>query len=438
LIPLRLLDHPSPAIVAQAVQILASDEAIDQDRPDPIHRARLLAALDRLIDHPSLVVRTVALRRRTALSPHRLALTAAAHDATCPALRGIALAASVARGWIDDAAAIPALRLLVATGSAPVRLAVAETIADRPAARLLPVLQELASAREAQVLGPVAAALGAIGGDAAIAILLALLGHREARAAARAALARAGGTAFDLSAAALSDPGQPLPVRANLPRALVEIDALRAARVLLDGLLVEDDGFVRYRILRALNRVQRARPDAALDEDILGRAAVAAVQSAYRYLAWRLFLDDGAARWEARRTPTWELLRDLLREKEDNAIERLFRVLALRYPRDDFRRLLRTLRTGGRRARDAGRELIDNLLSGPAHTLTLALVDEVGDRHRLAAIAGGTPPRAPSYRELLAEIRAEEQGGTLAALAAHHTGELEAAAPEIGARVAHA
>jgi hypothetical protein len=120
-------------------------------------------------------------------------------------------------------------------------------------------------------------------------------------------------------------------------------------------------------------------------------------------------------------------LRALLREKEDNAVERLFRVLALRYPRDDFRRLLRSLRTGGRQIRAAGRELIENLLTGPAHTLTLALVDEVSDRERLAALAGVAPPRASTYRDLLAQIRAEEQGGTLAALASHHTAELRSA-----------
>jgi AAA family ATP:ADP antiporter len=445
LIPLRLLDHPSPAIVRLAVQTLTTLPA-DDGRPDEIRRARLLAALDRLIAHPALVVRSTALLRRTALAPDRLALIAAAHDATCPAVRGIALAASVAHGWIDEAGGVPALRLLVAHGSAQVRLAVAEAIADRPSPRFLSVLRDLAAGREVEVLGRVAAALGTIGDGAAIEILLTLLGRREARAAARAGLGRAAGGAFELAAAALSDGDRPLPQRANLPRALVEIDPERAPRALLDGLLSEDDGFVRYRILRALNRVQRTRPETALDEDILGRAAVAAVDSAYRYLAWRLFLDDGAARLGARRTPTWQLLRELLREKEDNAIERLFRVLALRYPRDDFRRLLRTLREGGRRARAAGRELIDNLLAGPAHTLTLALVDEVGDRERLAAIAGGAPPRGPTYRELLAEIRAEEQGGTLSSLAAHHAAELEPALPGIDlgddrngrTRVAHA
>jgi HEAT repeat protein len=278
---------------------------------------------------------------------------------------------------------------------------------------------------EPAVLAEVAAALGTLGGPAATTSLVAMLGRREVRAPARAALGCIGDAAFDVVAAALGDPRQPVAVRANAPRALVEIDPERALGTLQDGLLIEDDGFVRFRILRALNRAGRALPGTVLDEDVLGRAAVAAVKSAYRYLAWRLLLEDRAASRPERRTPTFGLLRELLREKEENAVERLFRVLTLRYPRDDFRRLLRTLRTGGRRTRATGRELIENLLGGPAQKLTLALIDDVGDRERLAAMTEGDLPPAPGYHDLLAAIRIEEAGGTLAALAAHHMAELD-------------
>ncbi|HEY8926539.1 MAG TPA: hypothetical protein VIU64_19285, partial [Polyangia bacterium] len=222
----------------------------------------------------------------------------------------------------------------------------------------------------------------------------------------------------------LTDPARSVSVRAHAPRALVEIDAPRSVEPLLEGLLIERDGFVRYRILRALHRVRRTRPATPLDEDILGRAALAAVRSAHRYLAWRLFLEDGASRVVGRRNATRDLLCDLLAEKEENAVERLFLVLALRYPREDFRRLLRELRSGGCRARATGRELVENLLRGPARALTLALIDEVDDRTRLLALAGGRPSRAPTDRRVLAAIRDEEGGGMLGALAARHAEEL--------------
>jgi hypothetical protein len=215
-----------------------------------------------------------------------------------------------------------------------------------------------------------------------------------------------------------------------LPRALSEIDPAGSVALLLDGLLIDPDGLVRFRILRALSWVRRVQPATALDEDILGRAALGAVNSAYRYLSWRHFLEEGAARRPERRTATWELLRDLLREKEDNAVERLFSVLSLRYPHEDFPGLLRALRFGGARTRAAGSELIENLLVGPARGLTLALIGEASDQKRLdamsALISGGAPPDL-NYRDLLEAMRLEESGATLAALAAHHLAELQAA-----------
>src|SRR5205814_2133033 len=95
-----------------------------------------------------------------------------------------------------------------------------------------------------------------------------------------------------------------------------------------------------------------------------------------------------------------------------------------------FRGLLRTVRTGDRRTRAAARELIENLLTGPARELTLALVDELSDADRQARLGAGTSPAQPTYRKLLAGICADEAGGTLAAPAARSPSPYEARAAE--------
>jgi AAA family ATP:ADP antiporter len=231
----------------------------------------------------------------------------------------------------------------------------------------------------------------------------------------------------DLLRTALVDPEPALAACSDDTRAPVDNAGDQAVAVLLDALLVERDAAVRSRILRTLIRVRRARPALALDEDILGRVAVAAVKSAHRYLAWRLFLEDGAARHPARRTTAWRMLHEHLRAQEQTSIDWLFRVLALRYPGDDFPEVLRTLRAGGRRMRAIGRELIDNVLAGPAHRLTLALIADASDRERLAGMTGVQPSRAPTYRRLLEMMQIEEAGGELAALAARHAAELRVA-----------
>jgi hypothetical protein len=310
----------------------------------------------------------------------------------------------------------------------------------RPSSELLQVPLSDRLRRRAK---PLIDVLGMRAGQAAAALGLLLMIGARATPAVRLAvvagllivwamLAGALGRRYvDLLRAALArpqaDPSRPLGVSANAPSGRAEIDATQPVGPLLDGLLVEQDGSVRDRILRTLEVVQRAHPEAPLDEDILGRAALAAVRSAHRYLSWRLFLDEGALRAPARRTATRQLLRDLLAEREENAVERLFRVLALRYPREDFHHLLRELRSGGCRTRATGRELIENLLAGPARALTLALVDDASDRQRLSAMTDGRPPRQPTYRRLLATIRDDEEGGgMLGALATRHAAELTA------------
>jgi AAA family ATP:ADP antiporter len=434
LIPVRLLAHPRAAVVRRALELLPAS------LPAP-SASEMVKALDRLLAHADGAVRTAALRRRVALEPDRALLTGLAEGASCAAVRCVAQVALVARGWIDPAPALRGLSSGVADGPLEVRLVLAQALADHPDPRFEPLLRALLAGREPAVLELAASTLGAIGGRGALEALVSLLERREGRTAARAALARAPG-AFEAVYAVLTDPSRSAGLRAHAPRALVEIDGARAVGPLLDGLLLERDGFVRYRILRALHRVRRACPRTPLDEDILGRAALAAVRSAHRYLAWRLFLEDGARRVAERGTATRALLCDLLAEKEENAVERLFLVLALRYPREDFRRLLRELRSGACRARAAGRELVENLLKGPARALTLALVDEADDRTRLLALAGGQPLRAPTDRRVLAAIRQEEAGGMLAALAARHADELSldrARAPAADPRqVAHA
>src|SRR6185369_2144664 len=69
---------------------------------------------------------------------------------------------------------------------------------------------------------PLAATLGALGGEAAVAALVGMLGRREGRAAARAALARIPGS-FEAVEAVLTNPRGSLAVRSSAPRALAEI-----------------------------------------------------------------------------------------------------------------------------------------------------------------------------------------------------------------------
>ena len=257
------------------------------------------------------------------------------------------------------------------------------------------------------------------GGDDAVAALIPLLGREEMRVVARASLISTGAAALPALGRALVDPNQPRAVRVNAIRPLVELDPDGAAGTLANALLREGDPFVALRMARALDRLRRDRPQLSIDRAILERAAARAGDSARRYLGWRLALEAEVERAPGRDTPTSAMLRVALHEQEETAVELLFQVLALCHPEEDFQRLLVALREGPRRTRAAARELVANLLTGAARTITLALI-EPSDQARLTKL--GRVPEPTAYRTLLEDIATE--GGSIAKLAARHAGEL--------------
>jgi hypothetical protein len=113
----------------------------------------------------------------------------------------------------------------------------------------------------------------------------------------------------------------------------------------------------------------------------------------------------------------------LLRDKSDNAEERLFRLLGLMHRREDFRRIYRGLRSPDRRVRASSRELLENVLQPPLKAPVLALVDgDTGPVGR-AAMAVFYKPEPLGYEALVTRL-IEQPGETLRSLAVFHVGEL--------------
>jgi hypothetical protein len=79
------------------------------------------------------------------------------------------------------------------------------------------------------------------------------------------------------------------------------------------------------------------------------------------------------------------LVTELLEHKEEHAVERLFRLFSLRYPREDFKRIHRGVTSADRKARSSARELLEGALDPPVRDAVLGLLDEVPDELRLAA-----------------------------------------------------
>jgi hypothetical protein len=251
-----------------------------------------------------------------------------------------------------------------------------------------------------------------------------MLAFRDSREQARRALAALGDEALAFLADSMADEELPDPVRRHVPRSLARFDPPRAARVLLDRLPAEPDGVVRFKILRALGQLRARRPGLALDHSILDAAIDETVARIFRQIEWRVAL---AAAPEAARPirdgSVLPMILDLITDRERHALERLFRLFSLRFPREDFKRIHAGVVSGGRTARASARELLANVLRPPLREAMVGMLDEVPDALRLAAGRRYHRARGLSRNETLRELL--EQGGvTLRCLVAYHVAEL--------------
>jgi hypothetical protein len=407
LIPALILYHPSQRVVLRALELFALDG-----------RADFLPVAERLVRHADAEIRASALRARTRVRPDEALLRGASSDVS-PLVRATAVAGLVAGGWAGDEARL-SLDGLLADGETS--LALARAIVAQPSAAFEDVLLRLADGPSDATLAQVARAMGQARSPRFLPALLHLLGRGEVRSEARAALVGYGEEGLAFLEEALGDGALPVELRRHLPRTIALFDATRAAAVLERHVLEEPSGAVRYRILRGMNRLA-AFADAEFDPALLRQAAAQTAEGVFRLVHWRSVLERAAAEREALVTPGHGLLVQLLRDKEAQGVERLFRTLALQHRGEDFKGIFRGLHAAESRARASSRELLENVLPPPLRGPVLAIVDEAPDLSRLGRAGELYVPADLGYEDVLGLIL-DRGGESLRCVAAHHVGEL--------------
>jgi hypothetical protein len=179
---------------------------------------------------------------------------------------------------------------------------------------------------------------------------------------------------------------------------------------------------VRYRLLRGMNRLA-ASGEAEFDPVLLRRAVERTIEAIFRLVHWHSVLEEGARADPRRVQPGHELLVQLLRDKEGQARERLFRLLAILDRGEDFKGIFLGLRSTDARARANSRELLENVLDPPLRAAVLAIADEADDDARLAGAAGFYSIQPLGYEDLLG-LMLEGGGESLRCIVAYHVGEL--------------
>ncbi|HEV7732695.1 MAG TPA: Npt1/Npt2 family nucleotide transporter [Candidatus Binatia bacterium] len=369
LVPPLILYHPSDAVVLRA---LALFDDVTRDDVQEIRR--------RLLAHDLPAVRAAALRSLAATGKDHAVVRLMLREDTSPLVRATALvlwtgAKDTPAADLDDA-----VRDLLASPDPVSRLAVAAAFGELPSRLRLPVAQALLHDATPTIRREVARTLAADPDVALMALLTELVAMPECRVAARAGLLTLGDPALEHLGRVLADPATPNALRRHLPRTISPFASARAAEMLVTQLGHEDDGRVIYKLLRGLGRMRTDDPSLPVDRATLVGQAERTLERTVALLAYRVAHEMLTAEGE-------DLLGVLLAEKEQRAIERVFRILQIVETSEDFATMHAALSSDVPATRAGARELIGHVLDGRFRDALLALTDSLPPAERLQEAA---------------------------------------------------
>ena len=413
LVPVLLLYHPSSAVVLRTLELFSQ-----------AGRRDFLTVARRLLRGDDPEIRAAALRALTLVEPDAALLRDRLDDES-PIVHATALVCLIALRPEDRKELEDDLAEHVRDDGPEIRAALAAAIRHHHDERFWPELLELARSPESEVLNEVAAAMCAIPNEQFLPPLVRMLGRGSVRNQARDAIVAQGAVALHYLDEVMYDASFPRVVRKHLPRTISRFEPKRAAVVLVRHLARERDGAVRYKILRGLGRLAANDPRLKIDREVLRSFMRSTLERVVKMLELRLAVEKAQAADPALRTQGGELLVAILREKETNALERVFRALGVLHPADDFGLLYHGVSRLDRRARASALELLEHALDRDVRDAVIAMVDDLPDAQRLAraraglrlADAGGT------YRDRLLAML-QDSSEVLQSIAAYHVAEL--------------
>jgi AAA family ATP:ADP antiporter len=364
-----LLHHESPRVRARALLALHATRSGAADR--------WIAAATRMLKDEDAGVRAAAMRALVALREEdaavlmrrfladpepRVAVTAAAGLADSPVPADVEAAADTLRRVAEDA------REAAAGGRREAAAALAHIQNPRFRLLLVPLLGDN-DVRVAEAAIHSAREMGASDG-LFVPALVARLGDRTLKNAAREALVAYGEEMIDALGCILGDPHEQVWIRRHLPATLALVLSQRAMDALMTA-IDDPDGFVRYKVLASVETLRRARPDlafsrAAIESQVLKETSRCCVYLSLRHNIVREGGDPEGT----------SLLLGALGDKLRRALDRIYRLLGLLYSGSDVAAARRGIEQADPRRRAAALEYLDNLLGGSVRRHVMPLVDD--------------------------------------------------------------
>lgn len=200
-------------------------------------------------------------------------------------------------------------------------------------------------------------------------VLLDRLADKRYRKAARDGLAIFGEPIVGTLSDYIVDPSLSLTVRGNLCRVLSQIPSQHSVDALA-AILDKAEPALKYFIIRALNSLRNGYPDFKFTHSALNDALLEESESYYAILQITRVL-GGSSR------PGCKLLDKALREKIDQNLERMFRILGLRYSQKDIYGAYLGIIGDQKQLRASAIEFLDNVLKQEVKRYLFPIFDTV-------------------------------------------------------------
>jgi CRP-like cAMP-binding protein/HEAT repeat protein len=291
----------------------------------------------------------------------RVAVTAAVALADSGDPQDVALAGATLQRLIDDP------RDVAAPGRREAAAALAHVHNPQFRYLLVPLLYD----RSPDVAQEAIESAGALGPSDGLFVpaLASHLGDRTLKGAARQALVGYGEDVLDVLDGLLRDQREHLWIRRHLPATIAATPTQRALDVLIAS-LGDPDGFLRYKVLEAVEQLRRSHPNLTLSRPTLEAQVMKESVRYYNSLTLGFNL---AAHVDGDQKP---LLVRALNDKLARTLDRIYRLLGLLYSYDDVRAARQAIEAGEARRRAAAVEYLDNLLSGAIRKRVMPILED--------------------------------------------------------------
>ncbi|MFQ5604315.1 MAG: Npt1/Npt2 family nucleotide transporter [bacterium] len=356
-----LLSHSASDVRLHALQLL-----------NQLGDSRLLPDIQKMLHDEEELVRREALRFYARFSTDSITemLTNCLNDEDCE-LRGAALYFLAERSELAAQMLTPELIESILQEGKNGKLMVADALGLLNDRKYFPFMEQLLTDLDAEVKTRAIKSVGQTCAREFLPQLIQCLDEGEFRKAAREALIEYGEDILPEMARILDDEKASHKIQTGVIRVLGLVGSQKSVDFLLDKLLQETNVF-RYQIIKALNKLRANFPELKFDQRV-DRAIQVELK---KYFTTQLALNNTLLQ-NGESDDQDGLLQRALRERVDDHVERIFRLLGLRFPARDIYNAYASMTSSSRTVRANAVEFLDNILPNNLKRVLLLIVDEL-------------------------------------------------------------